>query len=164
MRLPLYALAFLLAAYALTRNAAPSLEIIDGDTIRIQGERFRLANHDAPEISHPGCEHCRQPACLKEEVLGQLARQRLYELTRGDLSITHVPCIHKTERNPRDRYGRQCIVLKVPVVHVQDNCRPTAVHGVRECQQGTEWVDVGDSLIRENLAVPFPGPKKDWCK
>lgn len=114
------------------------IRVIDGDTIKLRGERYRLATHDAPEIF--------SPRCPQERALGLRAKTRLYELTRGVFSLLHVPCTYRYPGEPkRDRYGRQCAVLKI--------------------EQESEWVDVGFVLIREKLAVEFPGNgRQDWCK
>jgi endonuclease YncB( thermonuclease family) len=46
--------------------------VIDGDTIRYDGVKIRLADIDTPEIS--------SPKCASEEALGHQAKRRLLEL------------------------------------------------------------------------------------
>jgi len=126
-----------LATGAVLYLTAPNpLRVIDGDTAAIGPDRYRLATTDAPELFHP--------RCARELELASKAKTRLIELTQGDYSLTHVPCTIRPagERN-RDRYGRTCVILKIP----------------------PDWTDVGDTLIAEGLAVRFEkGKKTDWCK
>ena len=66
--------------------------VVDGDTIWYRGEKIRLADINAPEVS--------QPDCAAEAVLGERATRRLTELLNaGSFSL---------ERDGRDsdRYGR----------------------------------------------------------
>ena len=111
------------------------LFVVDGDTVRVETTRYRLYNIDAPELA--------KPRCLREETLAVLAKQRLYELTRGEFQLRHVACWHKTERNPRDRFDRTCIELRVAT------------------PEG--WQDAGEILIAEKLAVRFGRGRPDWC-
>lgn len=75
------ALVFLLCACV---SLEPAYVVIDGDVFDLAGERIRIANIDAPEIS--------SAKCGKEFDLGQEAKRRLEELlmsgfvtlTRGD--------------------------------------------------------------------------------
>ena len=125
-----------LAVYVAGDNMNP-LFIVDGDTVRVETTRYRLYNIDAPELT--------RPRCLREETLAVMAKQRLYELTRNEFQLQHVPCWHKTERNPRDNFGRTCIELQVK----------TPAEG---------WQDAGEILISEGLAVRFGRGKPEWCK
>ena len=71
--------------------------VVDGDTIWYRGEKIRLADINAPEVS--------QPACAAEAVLGERATRRLTELLNaGSFSL---------ERDGRDsdRYGRKLRVI-----------------------------------------------------
>jgi endonuclease YncB( thermonuclease family) len=72
--------------------------VIDGDTIRHEGVKIRLADIDAPEIS--------TPKCFCEHDLGQEAKRRLLELLNGG-PITIVP----TRGSDADRYGRKLRVI-----------------------------------------------------
>jgi hypothetical protein len=56
--------------------------VIDGDTIRYDGVKVRLADIDAPEIF--------SPKCASEAALGQRATQRLAELmSAGPFELVH---------------------------------------------------------------------------
>jgi endonuclease YncB( thermonuclease family) len=103
------ALASLLAVIALssTAAAAPDLEdadfagcrgsgritcVVDGDTFWYQGRKIRIADINAPEVSHP--------ACAREAALGAAATRRLTELLNaGPFSLA-------IEGREIDRYGR----------------------------------------------------------
>lgn len=69
-----------------------SVYVIDGDTIDLDGERFRLVGLDAPETYSPQCAY--------EKALGDESTQRLRELVAsGDmLELVVLP--------GRDRYNR----------------------------------------------------------
>ncbi|MGF6227598.1 endonuclease YncB(thermonuclease family) [Inquilinus ginsengisoli] len=86
MRIPL---ALLLT---LSSPALAGVEIVDGDTLRIDGDRVRLWGFDAPE---------KRQKCLtngREEPIGQEATEALRSLVaRGQLQC---------ETKDRDRYGR----------------------------------------------------------
>jgi len=105
-RLPL-----ILAFMASIANASPlnsdHVEVLDGDTIRIIGETFRLVGFDAPETY--------RARCSSERELGNRATFRLRQLVAdGGLDLERVPCSCPTgtEGTPRCNYGRSCGVLK----------------------------------------------------
>lgn len=67
--------------------------VVDGDTIWFRGDKFRIADIDAPEISSPRCED--------EKVVGEIARDRLLELLNaGGFSL-------RSGWRDTDRYGRK---------------------------------------------------------
>lgn len=71
--------------------------VVDGDTFWLAGEKIRLADIDAPEISKPQC-----PA---EKALGERAKQRLLVLLNsGEIGL---------RRDGTDRYGRTLAVVIV---------------------------------------------------
>jgi endonuclease YncB( thermonuclease family) len=78
-------------------SSAPKLAgfatIVDGDTIRIRGERIRLVGMDAPEL-HQTC----RDASGRGWSCGRSARERLAALVAGS-AVTCRPSGH-------DRYGR----------------------------------------------------------
>lgn len=123
--------------------ARNNFSIIDGDTIRINGERkgMRLVGFNTPETI--------EPRCAEERVLGQKAKARLRQLvSKGRLSLERVRCSCKpnTEGTDACNYGRSCGILRV------------------------DGRDVGDILISEGLAVPFvcgarscPATPRPWC-
>jgi micrococcal nuclease len=67
--------------------------VIDGDTIRWNGEKVRLVGFNTPEIS--------EPLCAAEATKGELAKLRLQQL----LNSGSVSFLASAERD-RDRYGR----------------------------------------------------------
>lgn len=80
----------LLAAFSFSAHAG--VEVVDGDTLRIDGERVRLWGIDAPEK----LQRCQIAG--REEPIGQEATEALRSLVaRGDL---------RCETKDRDRYGR----------------------------------------------------------
>ncbi len=67
--------------------------VVDGDTIRFNGDKIRLVGFDTPEIS--------DPACAAEATKGETAKRRLLELLNsGEVSFS------ATADRDRDRYGR----------------------------------------------------------
>lgn len=69
-----------------------SIYVIDGDTIDIGAERFRLVGFDTPETYHPQCAY--------EKALGDQATARLKQL------INSLSVIELVVQPGRDRYGR----------------------------------------------------------
>lgn len=102
----------ILLAGILARTAFPAgaetvdgtlIRVIDGDTVELAGERIRLVEPDAPEIS--------KPRCNTELAKGLLASGRLRQLIQGQVTI---------ERSGRtDRYGRTLASL-VALVLIQE--------------------------------------------
>ena len=67
--------------------------VIDGDTIRWNGEKVRLVGFNTPEIS--------EPQCAAEATKGKKAKLRLQQLLNsGSVSFS------ATAERDRDRYGR----------------------------------------------------------
>jgi micrococcal nuclease len=125
-------------------NASPldpsQIEVVDGDTIRIAGETFRLVGFDAPETY--------RAQCSSERDLGNRATFRLRQLVAGggiDLERVVCSCWPGTEGTPHCNYGRSCGVLRV--------------YGR----------DVGELLIEEKLARAYVcgrtscPPREAWC-
>ena len=73
--------------------------VVDGDTFRLDGQRIRVADIDAPE-THP-------PRCAAEARLGHRATQRLRQLLNGG-AVSLQP-IDRDE----DQYGRKLRVVLV---------------------------------------------------
>lgn len=72
--------------------------VVDGDTLWIDGQKIRVADIDAPEIS--------TPKCAWELVLGNRATDRLIELVNaGPFQLQAWP------GRDTDRYGRKLRVL-----------------------------------------------------
>lgn len=82
----------LIALLALSSPALAAVDIVDGDTIRVDGERVRLWGMDAPE---------RKQAC---QISGQSVPigQRATDTLRQILSNGSLRC----DAKDRDRYGR----------------------------------------------------------
>jgi len=71
--------------------------VVDGDTFRLNGERIRIADIDAPE-THP-------PRCGEEARLGDAATQRLHALLNAG------PVTLEIADRDTDRYGRKLRVV-----------------------------------------------------
>lgn len=96
--------------------------VIDGDTIRLNGEKIRLVGFNTPETS--------EPACPAEAVKGERAKLRLLELLNsGELSFA------ATADRDRDRYGR---LLRQVRVEGRDVADILISEGLAELYQGGE--------------------------
>jgi micrococcal nuclease len=81
------------AQFGLCDNGGGLNCVIDGDTIRFEGEKIRIVGLDTPE-THP-------PSCAREADLGQKATLRMQELmNEGPFRL------EATADRDRDRYGR----------------------------------------------------------
>jgi endonuclease YncB( thermonuclease family) len=92
----------------ISRRCCTIKPIVDGDTIRVAGETFRLVGFDAPETY--------RAQCPSERALGNRATLRLRQLVAGgglDLERVACSCQPGTEGTPRCNYGRSCGVLRV---------------------------------------------------
>lgn len=79
---------------------AVSHAVIDGDTVHLEPERYRLLGIDAAEIRHAQCD--------AERRLGELTKHRLEALIRsGPIAFAPNP------PSKRDRYGRLLVQLLV---------------------------------------------------
>lgn len=71
--------------------------MVDGDTFWFRGEKIRIADIDAPELSPPRCE--------REREHGLAAKQRLLDiLNSGPLSF-------KMTARDEDRFGRKLRIV-----------------------------------------------------
>lgn len=71
--------------------------VVDGDTFWFRGEKIRIADIDAPELSPPRCE--------REREHGLAAKQRLLDiLNSGPLSF-------KMTARDEDRFGRKLRIV-----------------------------------------------------
>jgi micrococcal nuclease len=126
-------------------NASPidpgQVEVLDGDTIRIASETFRLVGFDTPETY--------RAQCPSERDLGSRATFRLRQLVAGgDLDLERIGCSCPTgtEGTFRCNYGRSCGTLRA------------------------RGQDVGALLIAEGLARPYACgrtscPRRNaWCR
>ena len=121
--------------------APGQVDIIDGDTVRIDGQPYRLVGFDTPENGLTA-------RCQRERDLAARATLRLRQIVaKGGLQLERVPCACQpgTEGTPRCNYGRLCGVL-------------TAAGR-----------DVGATLIAEGLARRYVcgqascPPRQGWC-
>lgn len=93
--------------------------VVDGDTFWYQGTKIRIADINAPEVSHPGCP--------EEAQLGARATLRLTQL----LNAGHFSLV--TQGRAVDRYGR---ALRVVVRHGQSLGATLEAEGLAEHWQG----------------------------
>ncbi|WP_454919269.1 thermonuclease family protein [Xanthobacter sediminis] len=141
-RLPILALAILMAAPASAEPIAPAaVRVIDGDTIAVGAARYRLVGFDAPEL------HGRS-WCRAAEPLALAARERLREIVAGgrlDLHEITCACSRRTTGTRLCNYGRRCGTLRAA------------------------GRDVGEILIAEGLAHPYRfdtrhrARARGWC-
>lgn len=107
-------------SFALCGGSSETNCVIDGDTIRLNGEKIRLVGFNTPETS--------EPACPAEAVKGERAKLRLLELLNsGELSFAAT-----ADRN-RDRYGR---LLRQVRVEGRDVADTLVSEGLAEPYQG----------------------------
>ncbi|MEO1029655.1 MAG: thermonuclease family protein [Pseudomonadota bacterium] len=109
----------------------------DGDSGRIDGMKFRLANVDAPETGGVGARGGAK--CESERVLGFEAKAFMVELTRGAV-------LEVTSNSGPDRYGREVITLSANGVDVSEAGLGAGVLGT--------WPHRGRKALK---------PKPDWC-
>lgn len=104
-----------------------SIAVVDGDTVRANGQIYRLVGFDTPESgSLARCEH--------ERKLADAATNRLRKLiASGQTALERVPCscLPGTEGTQQCNHGRLCARLRA------------------------EGRDVGTILINEGLARPY---------
>jgi endonuclease YncB( thermonuclease family) len=115
------------------------VEVLDGDTIRVAGETFRLVGFDAPETY--------RARCSSERDLGNRATFRLRQLVAGgglDLERIKCSCPTGTEGTRRCNYGRSCGTLKarghdVGAVLVAEGLARAYVCGRTSCPSRESW-------------------------
>lgn len=114
-------------------HAAPidpnSILVVDGDTIRVGPDRYRLVGYDTPEIKTP-----RRKVSPDERALATVAKERFSELLRsGALDLTEAACScpASTIGTGKCNGGRKCGILLL------------------------NGKNIGETLIAEELAVPF---------
>jgi endonuclease YncB( thermonuclease family) len=121
------------------RGSTGTMTIVDGDTVRMGGQTYRLVGFDTPEMAG---------RCARESNLAMRAAARLQQLvSQGGVDLQRLACACQpgTEGTDRCNYGRLCGTLKV---------------GGR---------DVGPILISEGLARPYIcgrtscPPRQGWC-
>lgn len=82
------------------RVCSKEIKVIDGDTIELEGKRFRLACVDTPESNYKG----KTQYCLDNETdCGQLAKEALKNIIAEELNEVSEICCSWIKQ---DRYGR----------------------------------------------------------
>ena len=121
-----------------------AITVVDGDTIEVEGYRYRLVGYDTPEIKTR-----RRKVTPDERALAVVAKERFVELLHsGPLDLEEVVCScpAKTIGTKKCNYGRKCGRLTL------------------------NGKNIGEMLIAEELAEPFVCGKSscpempDWPK
>ena len=123
-----------------TPMSAASITVVDGDTIRTNGQSYRLVGFDTPE-SGP------RARCGRERSLAEAATNRLRQLVAdGETSLepVHCSCRPGTEGTPECNYGRHCAVLRaggrdVGTILVSEGLARTYLCGQRGCPKRQSW-------------------------
>ena len=123
------------------RTVSPR-DVIDGDTVRLRGQTFRLVGFNTPETG-------RDAQCAYERQLGDAATARLQSLIRtaasAELTPVQCSCPPGTHGTGECNFGRSCGTLRV------------------------DGRDVGDILISEGLARRYVcgatscPRRRPWC-
>jgi endonuclease YncB( thermonuclease family) len=117
------------------------ITVVDGDTVRANGQLFRLVGFDTPETGS-------RARCGNERTLADAATKRLRQIiANSQASLDRVPCSCRsgTEGTPECNYGRFCATLRA------------------------DGRDVGDILVSEGLARPYMcgrsgcPRRQSWC-
>lgn len=125
-----------------TATTTLRIEVIDGDTVRYNGETFRLVGFNTPESEL-------NAQCSRERALAAKATDRLQQLLDGgvpNLQRVACACSPGTEGTRRCNYGRLCANLTV------------------------DGEDVASILVAEGLAERFVcwatscPQRRDWCR
>ncbi|EGP07321.1 SNase-like nuclease [Bradyrhizobiaceae bacterium SG-6C] len=105
------------------------IRVKDGDTIYYKDVEYRMVGYDTPEI-----QTRRRKVGPDERAVASIATERFAELLKsGPLDLTEVECAcsAKARREGTCNYGRKCGLLTL------------------------NGKNIGDTLIAEELAVPF---------
>ncbi|WP_423815382.1 thermonuclease family protein [Pseudooceanicola nitratireducens] len=111
-----------------------SLTVVDGDTLKCDGESLRLIGSGAPNVEGYDAPETWKPRCQRELQLGLLAKDRLGE-------IVQQPGARIETTAARDRYGRILASVRL-----------------------RDGRTAGEVLIEEGLASVWrPGYRASWC-
>ena len=105
------------------------ITVVDGDTIDAHGQRYRMIGYDTPEVATP-----RRKVGPDEKAVATIAKERFTELLNsGPLDLSEVPCSCPAKKllDGTCNHGRKCAILSL------------------------NGKNIGDTLIAEELAVPF---------
>ncbi|WP_108816888.1 thermonuclease family protein [Loktanella sp. Alg231-35] len=100
-----------------------SIYVVDGDTIDIEGKRFRLVGYDTPETYRAGC--------AAERALGNRAMARLRELIATQ---TEVALYVGANRDKFDRGLARLVIGNQPVADSTPPARAVFSGDVRFCR------------------------------
>lgn len=132
-----------LALLLLTLPALAQMRVVDGDTVELNGAKFRLWGIDAPEL-HQTCP-------------GWIAGQYAAAVLRGLVDKRFVICIPRST----DRYGRTVAICLADGVDV----------GAEMVRQGMAWaftrysksyVDLETAAKGDRLGIHLHGCKPAW--
>jgi len=130
MMIRMLLLLLLAATPAVAEPIAPAaISVVDGDTIDVAPDRYRLVGFDTPEISTP-----RRRVGPDERALGMKASARLKEIIAAgglDLQPVRCSCPDRKIADGTCNFGRKCGLLTA------------------------NGENVGATLIREGLAKSF---------
>jgi endonuclease YncB( thermonuclease family) len=105
------------------------ISVVDGDTVAAHGQRYRMIGYDTPEVVTP-----RRRVGPDERAVATIAKERFVELLgSGPLDLTEVRCSCSTKklRDGTCNHHRKCAILSL------------------------NGKNIGDTLIAEELAVPY---------
>ena len=112
-------------SFSLCAGSSDTNCVVDGDTIRMNGDKIRIVGFNTPEIS--------EPDCAAEAAKGEQAKLRLLELLNsGELAFA------ATADRDRDRYGRLLRQVRVDGSDVADTL---ISEGLAEPYQGGQKRD-----------------------
>lgn len=120
---------------ALAYITCADLRVIDGDTIKCDGQNMRLLGDGEPYVSGVDAAEISRAKCEQEKRLGQDAKKRLQQLVK-------TPGIKIEDSRAVDSSGRPLIRIRLP-----------------------NGKTAGQTLIDEGFAVVWtPGYKRTWCQ
>jgi micrococcal nuclease len=112
-----------------------SLTVVDGDTVKCDGQKLRDMGDGAPFVSgYDTPEIGRHSHCDREQAPGEVAAKRMAELIK-------TPGLTIEDSGEVDRYDRPLVILRLP-----------------------DGRTIGSVMLAEGLAVEWrPGGDFDWC-